>query len=256
MPKPGTGRATSSRSLSARRAEPWPSFVTGEADQRRWTLCLRRAEELFADDDWPSSPLPSPNVRRSEAVYGAAGALVPFRRAGKNLQTVGQIASGETRRSEARRKRSGQAAGCVRRVLMLGGVAAEKALARWCARKLARVVEERYARQARNESLLREVNERIATLDRRAEAGWADGVPDRFEFHCECGASSECLGSVSMTLAEYEGVRTQADRFVVVPGHEEPQIERAVERSERYVIVDKLNAYEPFAGVDATRGDR
>lgn len=117
-------------------------------------------------------------------------------------------------------------------------------------------MDERHARQARNESLLRDVNERIAALDRRAEAGWADGVPDRFQFRCECGAASECHESVSMTLAEYEAVRTQPDRFVVVPGHEEPQIETPVAHYERYVVVDKLNAYEPFAGIDATRGDR
>ena len=115
---------------------------------------------------------------------------------------------------------------------------------------------ERYEQQARNESLLRDVNERMAALDRRAEGGWADGVPDRFEFRCECGGAPNCEGSLSMTLDEYESVRAERDRFVVLPGHEEPAIERPVERTDRYVVVDKLNAYEPFAGIDLSRGDR
>lgn len=115
---------------------------------------------------------------------------------------------------------------------------------------------ERLERQAQNESLLREVNERIAALDRRVEGGWADGVPERFEFRCECGMLSACDGTVSLTLAEYERVRAEADRFVVVPGHETAGLERSVERSDRFVIVDKLDAYEPHAGVDPSPGDR
>lgn len=114
----------------------------------------------------------------------------------------------------------------------------------------------RLQRQALNESLLRDVNERIATLDRRAEGGWADGVAARFEFRCECGALPSCDGSVALTLLEYERVRSEADRFVVVPGHETAELERAVERTERFVIVDKLDAYEPLAGVDSSPGDR
>ena len=53
-----------------------------------------------------------------------------------------------------------------------------------------------------------------------------------------------------MTLEEYERVRQQQDRFVVVPGHENERIERVVERAERFLLVDKRDAYEPFVGGD------
>ena len=49
-----------------------------------------------------------------------------------------------------------------------------------------------------------------------------------------------------MTMAEYQRVRDQRDRFALVPGHETDEIEVVVEAHERYVIVDKRDAYEPL----------
>ncbi|HET8622803.1 MAG TPA: hypothetical protein VFM14_04520, partial [Gemmatimonadales bacterium] len=104
-------------------------------------------------------------------------------------------------------------------------------------------VKERLERQARNEALMRSVNEQIAALDEHAD--WA--VPGhQFEFRCECGDTGGCDGRVLMTLAEYERVRRQRDRFAVVPGHETNEIEAVVERDERYVIVDKRDEAEPL----------
>jgi hypothetical protein len=102
-------------------------------------------------------------------------------------------------------------------------------------------VEERIERQARNESLMRTVNDRIAAADERA-AGWA-GEDEKFAFQCECGKSG-CNGRVLMTLREYGRARSRRDRFAVVPGHETAAIERVVERDDRYVIVDKRDEVE------------
>jgi hypothetical protein len=108
---------------------------------------------------------------------------------------------------------------------------------------------ERAVRQARNEALHREVNERLAKIDEHAEVGWAE-PGQLFEFLCECGADDGCSERVTMTLAEYEQVRQQNDRFVVVPGHENSQIENVVEERERYLVVDKIRAVEPFVADD------
>ena len=110
-------------------------------------------------------------------------------------------------------------------------------------------MQERYERQAINESLLRDVNECRAALDKNAESAWA-AAAELFEFLCECGVPGSCDGRVRMTLAEYERVRSQDDRFAVVPGHETDGLERAVEEHERFVIVDKLAAAEPFVAND------
>ena len=103
-------------------------------------------------------------------------------------------------------------------------------------------MDERLERQARNEALMRSVNEQIATIDKQAD--WA--VPDHeFEFQCECGRASGCDGRVRMSLEEYERVRRQRDRFAVVPGHVTDEIEHVVElEGDRYAIVDKRDEVE------------
>ena len=104
----------------------------------------------------------------------------------------------------------------------------------------------REARSARNEALLREVNDRIE------DAGGGLGLmPEErpLEFRCECGRE-DCDELVSMTMGQYAHVRSDNDRFAVVPGHEDDAIERVVERGDRYLIVDKRPEAEPFVGAD------
>jgi hypothetical protein len=108
-------------------------------------------------------------------------------------------------------------------------------------------VEDRFARQAHNESLFREVNEGIAKLGENA-----DGT---VEFMCECGEEGGCGQRVRVPLDVYERVRSQDDRFVVRPGHETPEIERAVESTDDYIVVDKIPAAEPYVA-DDPRGAR
>jgi hypothetical protein len=102
-------------------------------------------------------------------------------------------------------------------------------------------MEERFERQARNEDLLRAVNDQIAELG--GQAGWA-APEQQFTFQCECGRPSGCEERLLMTLEEYERVRGQRDRFAVVPGHETGEIEHVVEQADRYVIVDKRDQVE------------
>jgi len=106
---------------------------------------------------------------------------------------------------------------------------------------------ERLSRQARNEALFREVNERIADLGERAQAWSPDGTVD---FLCECGEDGGCGQRVRVPVEVYERVRQQDDRFVVRPGHETPELERAVEWAESYVVVDKIPEAEPYVADD------
>ena len=96
-------------------------------------------------------------------------------------------------------------------------------------------VDARDERTAANEALLREVNDRIQDVGERLSV-----LPDdeRLDFRCECGRSS-CDTMISMSVSEYRHVRSDNDRFAVSPGHEDDEIERVVERADRYVIVDK-----------------
>jgi hypothetical protein len=110
-------------------------------------------------------------------------------------------------------------------------------------------VEERLARTARNESLFREVNDRIEELSRNVEAQGIAPEGGLIEFHCECGRE-DCTERVRLTVAEYERVRADNDRFAVVPGHETPEMEVVIEAGDRFVVVDKLPEVEPLVGAD------
>jgi hypothetical protein len=101
-------------------------------------------------------------------------------------------------------------------------------------------------RLARNEAFLREVNDRIHEVGERFQVMPDDELLD---FRCECGRP-ECEESVPMTSSEYEHVRADVDRFAVVPGHVDGEIERVVEQNGRYVIVDKRPEAEPYVGGD------
>jgi hypothetical protein len=115
-------------------------------------------------------------------------------------------------------------------------------------------MDSRLERQARNEALMREVNERIERLDRAAEAAGLGDEPVRFEFLCECGAGDNedvgCQERIEMTVAEYEEVRGQDDRFALFLGHESEQLEDVIRRTDRFVVVDKKLAAEPFVEDD------
>src|SRR5205823_307266 len=86
------------------------------------------------------------------------------------------------------------------------------------------------AKGARNQSLWREVNERI-----RAVAETSSEV----EFLCEC-ARLDCTDVLKLSVAEYELIRSSPARFPIVPGHEFPEFERVVERSDGYVVVEEI----------------
>jgi hypothetical protein len=85
-------------------------------------------------------------------------------------------------------------------------------------------------RLARNETLFREVNERIEEIRSPEE--------DQIEFLCECGVE-ECKDAISLTVPEYERLRADATTFAVVPGHSIEDIEDVVSETERFHVVRK-----------------
>jgi hypothetical protein len=112
----------------------------------------------------------------------------------------------------------------------------------------------RLRRRARNEALIREVNERIEKVDRAAEEANVGPEGTFFEFLCECGGGHAgdlgCGEHVEMTIQEYEKIRSQDDRFAVYPGHEHATLESVAARNERFVVVDKRPMAEPFVDDD------
>jgi hypothetical protein len=89
-------------------------------------------------------------------------------------------------------------------------------------------------RLASNETVLREVNEGIERGQWPGEAG------DPVRFRCEC-ARLGCNLLLELTLEEYELVRRHPRRFLMIDGHEVPELEKVVERRPGYVVVQKLD---------------
>jgi hypothetical protein len=47
------------------------------------------------------------------------------------------------------------------------------------------------------------------------------------------------MGRFEMNRAQYEAVRAHAERFVVLHGHQDEEIESVVDTQERFVVVEK-----------------
>ena len=91
-----------------------------------------------------------------------------------------------------------------------------------------------HERRATTEALFRDVNERIAESAERFDA-------EETDFVCEC-ADPNCTHRVTASLVEYEEVRDDPTTFLLLPGHEQGDIERVVSDRGRFRIVEKFQA--------------
>ena len=91
----------------------------------------------------------------------------------------------------------------------------------------------RQERLARNETVFRDVNERVRAI--AAVHGDDDHV---YEFYCEC-SNADCTFHLKATLSQYEAVRAHGDRFLIAPQHSLPEIEIVVERRDGWWVVEK-----------------
>ena len=96
---------------------------------------------------------------------------------------------------------------------------------------------------AKNQTLFREVNERIKHLD--------DTNPQT-SFLCEC-ARTECQEKIAMSPGDYEEIRAVPNHFVVVANksHVFFDVERIFETRSGYWVVEKFG----YAGAEAAKRD-
>jgi hypothetical protein len=71
---------------------------------------------------------------------------------------------------------------------------------------------------ARNQALCREVNERIEAISETA---------GDLELLCEC-ADLQCGRTITLSVAEYERIRSSSVRFPIALGHDDPKVENVV----------------------------
>jgi hypothetical protein len=91
----------------------------------------------------------------------------------------------------------------------------------------------REERVARNEKLFQEVNRQIEKLEETL------GRPKTLAMLCEC-AQKHCLDGFEVEPAVYQRVRSNPVLFFLVPGHQDPELERVVERTPEFLVVEKV----------------
>jgi hypothetical protein len=97
------------------------------------------------------------------------------------------------------------------------------------------LVDERERRLAENETLFREVNERVD--DTAAHFVGEDGDSTN-EYFCEC-ANPDCTFRVRLTHSQYASVRADPKQFVVLPLHYTPEVETLVTKNDGHWLVRK-----------------
>ena len=109
------------------------------------------------------------------------------------------------------------------------------------------VAEDRGTRAARNQSLFREINERVKQLNE----GFSMVLPVG-EWICEC-ADDTCVERIELSAGEYEAVRVDGTHFLVAPSDEHVflDVELVTERNDCYWVVEKFG----MAGELADRFD-
>jgi hypothetical protein len=93
---------------------------------------------------------------------------------------------------------------------------------------------DREVRAAENQSLFREVNERVKDLNVRFSFVTKVG-----DWICEC-ANDTCFEHLALSADEYEAIRQDGASFVVATSDEHvwPDVERVSERNTRYWVVE------------------
>ena len=94
-------------------------------------------------------------------------------------------------------------------------------------------MDEHARRVSMNETLFRDVNERVRELE---ESFGSPGGP--LYFVCECGDAG-CTERMVLTKDEYESIRAHGNRFAVVRGHQIPTLELVVGETDRFLVVEK-----------------
>ena len=107
----------------------------------------------------------------------------------------------------------------------------------------------RAERLARNEASWRELNAQL-------ESGLQNLPRDpdeRAAFACEC-ARPDCSQIVKLPLDDYRRTHRDDRHFVVLPGHDMPDVERVIEEHDTYAVVEKLDIGDVPDVIDRNRG--
>jgi enhancing lycopene biosynthesis protein 2 len=107
--------------------------------------------------------------------------------------------------------------------------------------------DEHAVRAALNQQLFRQVNEQMKEVNE--PVGDLVAAPD---WVCEC-ADTSCTQKISLTMEEYEALRSDPTHFAVAPNtsHVFFEVENVVGQTDRYWIVQKIGTAAVVARTEA-----
>ena len=103
------------------------------------------------------------------------------------------------------------------------------------------VDQENATRIADNETMFRDVNERIKNIQ---SGSAAEGL--NYHFVCECG-NPDCSEQINLSVAEYNEVRSHPVRFITKPRHNIPGAEIIIAEHPEWIVVEKQGAAAQIA---------
>ena len=89
-----------------------------------------------------------------------------------------------------------------------------------------------------NEDLMEGLNERMRNSLEEIRDEMGQDPDEPFGFFCECSAL-DCRERIMVKPSRLREIHRDVDRFVILPGHEIPAIERIVDQEHGYLIVRK-----------------
>ena len=96
------------------------------------------------------------------------------------------------------------------------------------------------------------MNERIEELSKRSGIDENDALLPGFI--CEC-SSDDCTELLQVSYQQYEAVRENPRRFLVLPGHQDLDVERVVDEYSNALVVEKQVAASQIALEHDPRSD-
>lgn len=101
-------------------------------------------------------------------------------------------------------------------------------------------------RLVENEMFFKQPNQKVveglSDLEQLAEAtDQQDLLPDTtqpIQFYCEC-SDGTCRKRIALTPGKYADLHKNHNQFIVLPGHEVPQIEHVITSTDDYTVVEK-----------------
>lgn len=98
-------------------------------------------------------------------------------------------------------------------------------------------------RRADNEAAFQKINQQLKESALKTFAD-PDQRISKLEFFCEC-SDRECLAPLMATIDSFESISKHPRRFLVLPGHEQADIEDVLERNTDYWVVEKKPDLNP-----------